>query len=172
MLLVINVVSIMLTSMLQGLVRAATAGCCVCNCLVAPAGLLSDSESSICWCIVLGVHGGPVRAFLTKERFCCPWSAIEFAYCSLQALLGDEGFLSPQRLKNYNAMRNNPCSPKAVSTMSAYLHFGQISGQRVALEAQKHRAKYKVQLLAYFGVCACLLSMLGPLQATFEAFAT
>lgn len=63
----------------------------------------------------------------------------------LQALQGDDGFLSPQRLKNYNSMRNDPCSPKAVSTLSAYLHFGQISAQRVAFEASKHRSKYKVK---------------------------
>lgn len=61
-----------------------------------------------------------------------------------QALTGKEGFLTPDRLKNYNSMRNDPCSPKAVSTLSAYLHFGQLSGQRVALEASKHRKKYKV----------------------------
>ena len=44
-------------------------------------------------------------------------------------------------------MRNDPCSPKAVSTLSAYLHFGHISGQRVALEASKHRKEYKVGCL-------------------------
>ncbi|DBA93622.1 hypothetical protein WJX82_009822 [Trebouxia sp. C0006] len=59
------------------------------------------------------------------------------------ALSGKEGFLTPERLKTYNDMRNDPCSPKAVSTLSAYLHFGHISGQRVALEASKHRKKYK-----------------------------
>lgn len=70
----------------------------------------------------------------------------------VQALDGDNGFLSAQRLKDYNAMRNDPCSPKAVSTLSAYLHFGHISGQRVALEAQKHRSKYKVRL-SYLALC-------------------
>lgn len=64
----------------------------------------------------------------------------------VQALSGQEGFLSPARLQVYNSMRNDPCSPKAVSTLSAYLHFGHISGQRVALEASKHRKKYKVPL--------------------------
>lgn len=64
----------------------------------------------------------------------------------VQALSGQDGFLSPARLQVYNSMRNDPCSPKAVSTLSAYLHFGHISGQRVALEASKHRKKYKVPL--------------------------
>ena len=64
----------------------------------------------------------------------------------VQALSGKDGFLSPERLKVYNSMRNDPCSPKAVSTLSAYLHFGHISDQRVALEASKHRKKYKVSL--------------------------
>ena len=62
----------------------------------------------------------------------------------MQNLLGKNGFLSPDRLSKYNAMRNDPCSPKAVSTLSAYLHFGHISPQRVAFEASKHRKKYKV----------------------------
>ena len=66
----------------------------------------------------------------------------------MQALSGKEGFLTPERLKTYNDMRNDPCSPKAVSTLSAYLHFGHISGQRVALEASKHRKKYKVSTLS------------------------
>jgi len=66
----------------------------------------------------------------------------------VQALSGKEGFLTPERLKTYNDMRNDPCSPKAVSTLSAYLHFGHISGQRVALEASKHRKKYKVSALS------------------------
>ena len=65
----------------------------------------------------------------------------------VQALSGSDGFLSPARLKVYNTMRNDPCSPKAVSTLSAYLHFGHISGQRVALEASKHRKNFKVFLL-------------------------
>ncbi|KAL3156827.1 hypothetical protein ABBQ38_001097 [Trebouxia sp. C0009 RCD-2024] len=65
------------------------------------------------------------------------------------ALTGSDGFLSPARLETYNTMRNDPCSPKAVSTLSAYLHFGHISGQRVALEASKHRKKYKPAVEAF-----------------------
>lgn len=71
-------------------------------------------------------------------------SVVSLTHGSLQALTGSDGFLSPARLETYNTMRNDPCSPKAVSTLSAYLHFGHISGQRVALEASKHRKKFKV----------------------------
>ncbi|KAJ4827949.1 DNA photolyase phr1 [Turnera subulata] len=51
---------------------------------------------------------------------------------------GKDGFLT-KRLKNYHSDRNNPLKPKALSGLSPYLHFGQISAQRCALEAQKVR---------------------------------
>lgn len=51
---------------------------------------------------------------------------------------GKNGFLT-KRLKNYSADRNNPLKPKALSGLSPYLHFGQISAQRCALEAQRVR---------------------------------
>ena len=83
----------------------------------------------------------------------------------MQALSGKEGFLTPERLKTYNDMRNDPCSPKAVSTLSAYLHFGHISAQRVALEASKHRKKYKVLTLSesYLTSDAVLLTLGSPM---------
>lgn len=46
------------------------------------------------------------------------------------------GFLTT-RLKSYSSDRNNPLKPKALSGLSPYLHFGQISAQRCALEAHK-----------------------------------
>lgn len=83
----------------------------------------------------------------------------------MQALSGKEGFLTPERLKVYNDMRNDPCSPKAVSTLSAYLHFGHLSGQRVALEASKHRKKYKVSTLSesYHASDAVLFALGSPM---------
>ena len=81
---------------------------------------------------------------ISNTAILSPVAAKILHFVVTQALLGDEGFLGPKRLKDYNAMRNDPCSPKAVSTLSAYLHFGHISGQRVALEANKLRSKYKV----------------------------
>lgn len=48
------------------------------------------------------------------------------------------GFLT-KRLKNYSTDRNNPLKPGALSGLSPYLHFGQISAQRCALEAKKIR---------------------------------
>ncbi len=41
------------------------------------------------------------------------------------------------KIKNYSKDRNNPLLD-AQSNLSAYLHFGQISAQRIALEVEKH----------------------------------
>ncbi|XP_012087092.1 deoxyribodipyrimidine photo-lyase isoform X3 [Jatropha curcas] len=56
-----------------------------------------------------------------------------------EVLMGSkDGFLTT-RLKNYSTDRNNPLKPKGLSGLSPYLHFGQISAQRCALEACKVR---------------------------------
>lgn len=60
----------------------------------------------------------------------------------MEVLMGSQnGFLS-KRLKNYSVDRNNPCKSTALSGLSPYLHFGQISAQRCALEARKMRTSY------------------------------
>ncbi|KAJ0248081.1 Deoxyribodipyrimidine photo-lyase [Hirschfeldia incana] len=60
----------------------------------------------------------------------------------MEVLMGSqEGFLT-KRLRNYSTDRNNPVKPKALSGLSPYLHFGQISAQRCALEARKVRSAY------------------------------
>ncbi|KAD4384745.1 hypothetical protein E3N88_24913 [Mikania micrantha] len=46
------------------------------------------------------------------------------------------------RLINYSTDRNNPTKQNAVSGLSPYLHFGQISAQRCALEARKFHKVY------------------------------
>uniref|UniRef100_M4DJU8 Deoxyribodipyrimidine photo-lyase n=1 Tax=Brassica campestris TaxID=3711 RepID=M4DJU8_BRACM len=49
----------------------------------------------------------------------------------MEVLMGrQEGFLT-KRLRNYSTDRNNPVKPKALSGLSPYLHFGQISAQRL-----------------------------------------
>ncbi|GAB2274098.1 DNA photolyase phr1 [Dionaea muscipula] len=56
-----------------------------------------------------------------------------------EVLMGsEEGFLT-KRLKNYATDRNNPLKPRALSGLSPYLHFGQISAQRCAWEARSVR---------------------------------
>nr|AAC08008.1 type II CPD photolyase PHR1 [Arabidopsis thaliana]CAA67683.1 CPD photolyase [Arabidopsis thaliana] len=58
----------------------------------------------------------------------------------IEVLMGNkDGFLT-KRLKNYSTDRNNPIKPKALSGLSPYLHFGQVSAQRCALEARKVRS--------------------------------
>ncbi|KAH9777475.1 Deoxyribodipyrimidine photo-lyase [Citrus sinensis] len=58
---------------------------------------------------------------------------------AMEVLKGSkDGFLT-KRLKNYPTDRNNPLKPRALSGLSPYLHFGQISAQRCALEARKAR---------------------------------
>ncbi|MCI28720.1 CPD photolyase, partial [Trifolium medium] len=55
---------------------------------------------------------------------------------AMEVLMGSKkGFLT-KRLGSYSTDRNNPCKPAALSGLSPYLHFGQISAQRCALEAR------------------------------------
>lgn len=61
---------------------------------------------------------------------------------ALEVLMGDKSGFLKSRLKNYSSDRNNPLKPKALSGLSPYLHFGQISAQRCALEAEKVRKLY------------------------------
>lgn len=69
----------------------------------------------------------------------------------MEVLMGSrEGFLT-KRLRNYSTDRNNPVKPKALSGLSPYLHFGQISAQRCALEARKVRNTYpQVRFISLF----------------------
>ncbi|KAL3743189.1 hypothetical protein ACJRO7_018484 [Eucalyptus globulus] len=61
---------------------------------------------------------------------------------ALEVLMGNENGFLTKRLRNYSADRNNPLKPKGLSGLSPYLHFGQISAQRCALEAHKVRKSY------------------------------
>uniref|UniRef100_A0A8C5PK43 Deoxyribodipyrimidine photo-lyase n=1 Tax=Leptobrachium leishanense TaxID=445787 RepID=A0A8C5PK43_9ANUR len=47
-----------------------------------------------------------------------------------------------ERLKCFNSDRNNP-NRKALSNLSPWFHFGQVSVQRAILEVQKYRSKHK-----------------------------
>ncbi|XP_040284355.1 deoxyribodipyrimidine photo-lyase-like isoform X2 [Bufo bufo] len=47
-----------------------------------------------------------------------------------------------ERLKFFNSDRNNP-NRRALSSLSPWFHFGQLSVQRAILEVQKYRSKYK-----------------------------
>ncbi|KAL4592809.1 hypothetical protein LXL04_005814 [Taraxacum kok-saghyz] len=57
----------------------------------------------------------------------------------LETLIGNKNGFLTTRLKNYATDRNNPLKPEGLSGLSPYLHFGQISAQRCALEARKVR---------------------------------
>lgn len=50
-----------------------------------------------------------------------------------------ESFLTKTRLSKYHAKRNEPSVRNALSGLSPYFHFGQLSPQRAALEASKLR---------------------------------
>ncbi|KAM4771870.1 deoxyribodipyrimidine photo-lyase-like isoform 2-T2 [Rhinophrynus dorsalis] len=52
-----------------------------------------------------------------------------------------QSFIS-ERLKMFNADRNNP-NRTALSNLSPWFHFGQLSVQRAILEVQKYRSKFK-----------------------------
>ncbi|PSS04092.1 Deoxyribodipyrimidine photo-lyase [Actinidia chinensis var. chinensis] len=57
-------------------------------------------------------------------------------HAAREVLMGSKNGFLTKRLKNYSTDRNNPLKPKALSGLSPYLHFGQISVQRCALEAR------------------------------------
>lgn len=61
---------------------------------------------------------------------------------AMEVLMGSKSGFLKTRLKNYSTDRNNPLKPKALSGLSPYLHFGQISTQRCALEAKKVQKLY------------------------------
>lgn len=61
---------------------------------------------------------------------------------AMEVLMGSKNGFLTKRLKNYSTDRNNPCKPTALSGLSPYLHFGQISAQRCALEARKLRTSH------------------------------
>lgn len=54
-----------------------------------------------------------------------------------------ESFIN-ERLKNYKRLRNDPVQQHmAVSNLSPYFHFGQISPQRAVIEVKKYENRYK-----------------------------
>lgn len=58
---------------------------------------------------------------------------------AMEVLMGSKNGFLTKRLKTYSTDRNNPLKPGGVSGLSPYLHFGQISAQRCALEARSVR---------------------------------
>ena len=58
-----------------------------------------------------------------------------------------EDFLQKDRIGQFAQNRNNPNEPKAVSGLSPYIHFGQLSMQRAALQAIEVKSKFRVCLL-------------------------
>lgn len=71
-----------------------------------------------------------------------------------------KGFLTT-RLKNYSTDRNNPLKPQALSGLSPYLHFGQISAQRCALEAHKVRKNYTQVVDSYLFIYVSAIILLN-----------
>lgn len=65
---------------------------------------------------------------------------------ALQAL---SNFLTKGRLSKYADKRNDPCIPDALSNLSPYLHFGQLSPQRAALEATKNKSIHKASVESF-----------------------
>nr|ABK76277.1 CPD photolyase [Dunaliella salina] len=59
------------------------------------------------------------------------------------ALDGSQGFLTTPRIAQYHVKRNDPSCTTGLSNLSPYLHFGQLSAQRAALEASKLRSRHR-----------------------------
>ncbi|KAL8137120.1 hypothetical protein V2J09_003121 [Rumex salicifolius] len=70
-------------------------------------------------------------AEVPEVEWCEPGEA-----AAIEVLTGSSNGFLTKRLKTYNTDRNDPSKPKALSGISPYLHFGQISAQRCALEAR------------------------------------
>lgn len=68
---------------------------------------------------------------------------------AMDVLMGSQNGFLTKRLKNYSVDRNNPCKSTALSGLSPYLHFGQISAQRCALEARKLKTSYPQAIDAF-----------------------
>ncbi|KAE8055161.1 hypothetical protein FH972_012022 [Carpinus fangiana] len=58
---------------------------------------------------------------------------------AMEVLMGSKNGFLTKRLTGYSKDRNNPLKPRGLSGLSPYLHFGQISAQRCALEARRVR---------------------------------
>ncbi|WP_235282945.1 deoxyribodipyrimidine photo-lyase [Methanosarcina sp. 1.H.T.1A.1] len=84
-----------------------------------------------------------------------------------------ESFLA-ERLDSYNALRNDP-TRNGVSGLSPYLHFGQISAQRVALEVEKAKTdpeskKAFLDEILVWKEIADNFCYYNPLYDSFESF--
>ncbi|KAH7306856.1 hypothetical protein KP509_22G034500 [Ceratopteris richardii] len=68
---------------------------------------------------------------------------------AMELLLGEKkGFLRT-RIRNYADDRNDPAKPGGLSGLSPYLHYGQLSAQRCALEGRKVRRSYTKDIDAF-----------------------
>ncbi|CAL0331685.1 unnamed protein product [Lupinus luteus] len=109
----------------------------------------------------------PTRKWVTPGEQCIDWDDLiadvlrngaevpEINWCepgeiaAMEVLMGNENGFLTKRLKNYSVDRNNPCKPTALSGLSPYLHFGQISSQRCALEARKLKTSHSQAVDAF-----------------------
>ena len=82
-----------------------------------------------------GRDGGVVPETLHPTRRKPPGEA-----AARRALVGGPDAFLPSRLAMYDK-RNDPNVPRALSGLSPYLHFGQLSAQRVALETNAARTE-------------------------------
>lgn len=57
----------------------------------------------------------------------------------MEVLMGSKSGFLTKRIRSYSTDRNNPLKAQGLSGLSPYLHFGQISAQRCALEARRVR---------------------------------
>lgn len=61
---------------------------------------------------------------------------------AMELLLGKKNGFLTTRIRNYADDRNDPSKPSGLSGLSPYLHYGQISAQRCALEGRKLRRSH------------------------------
>ncbi|KAK4262653.1 hypothetical protein QN277_028189 [Acacia crassicarpa] len=85
-----------------------------------------------------------IGAEVPELRWCEPGEI-----AAMEVLTGSKNGFLTKRLKNYSKDRNDPSKPSGLSGLSPYLHFGQISAQRCALEAQKLRKSHPQAIEAF-----------------------
>uniref|UniRef100_A0A0R0LET7 Deoxyribodipyrimidine photo-lyase n=1 Tax=Glycine max TaxID=3847 RepID=A0A0R0LET7_SOYBN len=87
---------------------------------------------------------------MATENHYIDWDVLIGEVLRRGAEVPEVGWCEPGEIAaSYSLDRNNPCDPNALSGLSPYLHFGQISAQRCALEAGKQQNSHPQAIDAF-----------------------
>ena len=94
----------------------------------------------MCYCTWADLFNACKHVFVNREA---AGHHILDVWQALEAFVTDKG-----RIGIFDSKRNDPNEPKALSNLSPYIHFGQLGMQAAALEAIKHKSKFRVRAAA------------------------